>query len=65
MGYAAHFGGALAGLFVGLFILRNLRARKWEVILRKVGLALSIILLLFAIAWNIFYTDYFPASRYD
>ena len=30
VGYAAHFAGAVAGLLVGVNILRNLQVEKWE-----------------------------------
>jgi len=62
--YAAHFGGALAGLLVGILVLRNLEKKKWEKVLWIVGLVVFTILVVFAIAWNIFYTG-FPESRYD
>jgi rhomboid-related protein 1/2/3 len=65
VGYAAHFGGALAGLLIGLHVLRNLRPQKWEGVLWKISLALWITLALFAVAWNIFYTDYFPPSKFE
>jgi len=30
IGYVAHLGGALAGLLVGLYVLKNLQWTKWE-----------------------------------
>ncbi|KAK7074092.1 Rhomboid-related protein 2 [Halocaridina rubra] len=29
-GHMAHFGGAIAGILVGIYILRNLEEKKWE-----------------------------------
>lgn len=30
VGYAAHFAGAIAGLLVGVNVLRNLQVETWE-----------------------------------
>nr|CAD7443483.1 unnamed protein product [Timema bartmani] len=63
IGYAAHIAGALAGLLVGINILRNLEIKAWE---RKVWWASMVLfsgLLLTAIFWNVFAVDYFPVSR--
>jgi len=64
VGYAAHFGGALAGLLIGIHVLRNLRPQKWERIVERISMVAWILLAAGAIAWNVFYTDYFPESRY-
>jgi Mn2+/Fe2+ NRAMP family transporter len=37
--YAAHIGGAITGLFLGLVLLRNLKVLKWEQILQWISLA--------------------------
>lgn len=58
--YAAHFAGALAGFLVGLNVLRNLKIRSWEIKLGWVMLGIYGVLMLFAIFWNAFYSDYFP-----
>ena len=31
VGYAAHAGGSLAGVLVGINVVRNFRHKKWEV----------------------------------
>lgn len=35
--YTAHLAGFIAGLLVGLMVLRNLRKLLWEVILKWIG----------------------------
>ncbi|XP_015903155.1 rhomboid-related protein 2 [Parasteatoda tepidariorum] len=63
--YAAHFAGALAGLMIGLVCLRNLRVHKWEKILGWVLFAVFVLLMLFAILWNIFATSFYPVQKYN
>ncbi|XP_044260626.1 rhomboid-related protein 3-like isoform X2 [Tribolium madens] len=63
IGYMAHFSGALAGLLVGICVLRNLKITKKENIIWWVSIALYLVLMLVAILWNIFYTDYFPTQK--
>lgn len=60
IGYAAHFAGALAGLLVGINVLRNLRVKSWEKKVWWISICIYLILMSGAIAWNIFYDDYFP-----
>jgi len=62
IGYAAHFFGALAGLLVGINVLRNLQVRQWEKIVWWVSISVYVILMLGAIAWNIFCVQCFPES---
>lgn len=56
----AHFAGAIAGLLVGIYILRNLQRESWEKIIWWVSLALFIILMAICIVWNVAFPDYFP-----
>ncbi|GFT41716.1 rhomboid-related protein 3 [Nephila pilipes] len=63
--YAAHFAGALAGLMIGMVCLRNLKVKKWEQILGWTLFAVYVVLMLFAILWNIFYTSYYPKPDYQ
>jgi len=51
--YSAHIAGALAGFLVGINVLRNLRVRRWETILGWVVLVVYILLMGFAIIFNI------------
>ena len=60
IGYAAHFYGALAGLLVGIALLRNLEITPKERILERIALVIYIVLMLVAIIWNISYSGYFP-----
>lgn len=62
VGYAAHFAGALAGLLVGINVLRNLQVKPWEKIVWWISISIYLFLMLGAIAWNIFYEDHFPES---
>jgi hypothetical protein len=50
----------LAGLFLGLNILRNIHVTPWEKKLWWTSISIYLILMSGAIAWNIFYEDYFP-----
>jgi len=60
VGYAAHFFGALAGLLVGINVLRNLQVQPWEKKVWWISISIYLFLMLGAIAWNIFYDDHFP-----
>ncbi|PNF37657.1 hypothetical protein B7P43_G11934 [Cryptotermes secundus] len=60
IGYAAHIAGALAGLLLGLNILRNVYVKPWEKKIWWASIILYLVLMLGAIAWNIFYKDHFP-----
>jgi len=63
IGYAAHLAGAIAGLLVGINILRNLEVKAWE---RKVwwaSIILYILLMLAAIIWNAAFPSYFLPSN--
>jgi hypothetical protein len=51
--YSAHIAGALAGFFIGVNVLRNIKARRWEVILGWFALVVYILLMGFAIIFNI------------
>jgi len=63
IGYAAHLAGAIAGLLVGINILRNLDVKPWE---RKVwwaSIVLYTALMLVAIIWNAAFPSYFLPSK--
>ncbi|XP_049840019.1 uncharacterized protein LOC126284839 isoform X3 [Schistocerca gregaria] len=64
IGYAAHIAGALAGLLVGVNVLRNLQVKPWEKVLRWTCFVLYFILMIGAIIWNAAFPDYFPVSYY-
>jgi len=65
VGYVAHAAGAVAGLLVGIKVLRNLKVYKWENVVWYTSLALYVVLMLTAICWNIFYPGFFPPAKYD
>ncbi|XP_069702003.1 rhomboid-related protein 2-like [Periplaneta americana] len=62
IGYAAHFAGALAGLLLGINVLRNLSVKPWEKKLWWASISIYLFLTIGAIIWNFCYTDHFPAS---
>ncbi|CAG0916631.1 unnamed protein product [Notodromas monacha] len=64
VGYAAHLGGALAGLLLGIVVLRNLRKQKWELYVWWVSLVLLAAIILAMMAWNVAFPSYFPAQTY-
>ncbi|XP_017885206.1 rhomboid-related protein 2-like isoform X2 [Ceratina calcarata] len=59
VGYVAHFAGAIAGLLVGINILRNLEVKTWEKVVWWASIITYIVLMTAAILWNILYTSYF------
>jgi cell division protein FtsW (lipid II flippase) len=58
--YLAHIAGALAGFLIGLCVLRNLKARRWKVILGWFVFIVYILLMGFAIIFNIVNEKHFP-----
>lgn len=63
IGYAAHIAGAIAGLLVGINILRNLQVKTWERVLRWACVVVFFTLMLAAIIFNASYPSYFPESH--
>ncbi|XP_052751811.1 rhomboid-related protein 2 isoform X2 [Galleria mellonella] len=59
IGYVAHLAGAIAGLLVGIGVLRNLEKRKWEKRLWWAAVTLYFSLMIAGIFANIFWTDRF------
>lgn len=57
--YSAHFAGALVGFLIGINVLRNLKMRRWEVILGWAMLFVYILLMGFAIIFNLINEKYF------
>ena len=64
VGYIAHLAGAIAGLLVGVNVLRNLQVEKWEKVVWWVCLTIYVLLLAGLIAANILWTENFPPPRY-
>ncbi|XP_059470077.1 rhomboid-related protein 2 [Neocloeon triangulifer] len=65
IGYMAHFGGALAGLLVGIYVLRNLNKKPWEKKIWWASLAIFVVLIGITIVWNIAFPEYFPPLMYN
>ncbi|XP_055388945.1 protein rhomboid [Condylostylus longicornis] len=64
VGYVAHLCGALAGLLVGIGVLRNLKEQKWERILWWVAILVFFALLSAGILIHIFDPSHFPRQDY-
>lgn len=61
--YAAHVAGALAGLLLGLIVLRNLRVRSWETLVGFIAVTAYLIFMMIAILFNIFAPDHFAVPE--
>ncbi|KAK9505636.1 hypothetical protein O3M35_009639 [Rhynocoris fuscipes] len=62
IGYEAHLAGAIAGLLVGIYVLRNLEIRSWEIKLWWAALIIYIILMATGIIIHIAFPSYFPSQ---
>ncbi|EDX17655.1 GD17034 [Drosophila simulans] len=65
IGYVAHLSGAVAGLLVGIGVLRNLEVRRWERILWWVAVIVYFALMTTGIIIHVFVPDYFPKQEYN
>lgn len=65
IGYMAHLSGAVAGLLVGIGVLRNLEVRRWERILWWIAVIFYFSLMMTGILIHIFLPDYFPRQEYN
>ncbi|XP_012224628.1 rhomboid-related protein 2 isoform X3 [Linepithema humile] len=59
IGYVAHLAGAIAGLLVGINVLRNLEVQTWEKVVWWASMFTYTGLMTAAILWNILYTSYY------
>jgi len=68
-GYIGHLCGAIAGILVGFFILKNRRVLPWESTVQWICFTIFAICVTFGIIWNAtanyFVDDYFRAPKYD
>lgn len=64
VGYVAHLCGAVAGLLVGIGVLRNLKVRPWERKLWWCAVTLYFLLMATGISIHLFYKDHFPNQRF-
>ncbi|KAL5012519.1 hypothetical protein ScPMuIL_011070 [Solemya velum] len=60
VGISAHIGGLLAGLLLGIPVLKNIKRLEWEKTLGWVTLAVYLAFVAFAILFNTLYKDYPP-----
>lgn len=58
-GFMGHFCGALAGLLVGIFVLDNRRVQSWETYVQWISFSIFILLLSFAVVWNVYGDDWY------
>lgn len=65
IGYAAHFAGALAGLLVGINVLRNLSVTRTERIIWWISIITYSVLMVTCIIWNIAWRSYFLKEVYS
>lgn len=64
IGYTAHLAGAVAGLLVGVFMLRNLNVRPWEKKLCWFCIVIYVLLIGSAVIWNAVFPEYFSKEQY-
>lgn len=64
VGYVAHLSGAVAGLLVGIGVLRNLKVRPWERKLWWFAVTVYGALMLAGIGTHVFAPKHFPYNQY-
>lgn len=57
----AHIGGFVAGLLMGIVVLRNFKKKAWERAVWWIALVGFLLLFLLCVLWNIFYPQYLPS----
>jgi rhomboid-related protein 1/2/3 len=63
VGYMAHLCGGIAGLLVGIGVLRNLNVRSYEKKLWWIAVSIYSGLMIAGICFHLFYPDYFLMSQ--
>lgn len=63
VGYAAHFGGAVAGLLVGIYILKNINVKSCEKYIWWAAVVIYVVLMVIAIFINIFLPGRYPPRQ--
>lgn len=58
IGITAHIGGLLAGLFLGIAVMKNIRVKPWEKTVGWVTLAVFLVFISFAVFFNGLYKGY-------
>lgn len=66
-GHMAHFGGAVAGMLMGVVVLRNLEVEKWENYCRWTSLGLFVALMVCGVLLQVFLPipEYFPDNDWS
>jgi rhomboid-related protein 1/2/3 len=64
VGFAAHGGGFLAGILIGVPVLRNLEIKRWEIVCFWICLVVYILFTLSAIVFNIVCHTFKPVLCY-
>lgn len=59
VGYMAHLCGGIAGLLVGIGVLRNLNVRSWEKKIWWIAVTIYSGLMIAGICFHVFFPDYF------
>jgi rhomboid-related protein 1/2/3 len=63
VGYMAHLCGAIAGLLVGIGVLRNLNVRPWEKKLWWIAVTIYTSLMVAGICFHILHPEYFRIEK--
>lgn len=63
IGYVAHLSGAIAGLLVGIGVLRNLNVRSWEKKLWWVAVTIYFAIMIIFIFIHLFMPSHFPTPK--
>ena len=63
--YVAHFCGGLAGLLIGILVLKNRKVEHWETRLKLISVCAFVLLILAASVWNVLGDDVVRAVTGD
>jgi len=65
IGYSAHIAGGVAGILIGMNVLRNFHHKRWEGYLRMVCFLLWVVSLVLCILANALFVGHFPLPNRD
>jgi len=66
IGYLAHLAGGIAGLMVGLIVLKNRKSEAWEKAIKIITFMVTLTIMILALVWNIKGDDiYMSLFQYD
>lgn len=63
--FSAHIAGLFAGILIGIPVLKNFHVLPWEKVVWWVALVVYLLVVLFAVCWNGFYTSYYPITDWN